>query len=95
MANTTTSRKLIAEWSDSIKVGIYDNCTWRIRLYHDRAVVKMPGVKWEGNTGGYHEYIYRIVGDDHAMLLEIAKNQEVDGEEYSEEAYEIASDYCR
>jgi hypothetical protein len=92
MAKTTTSRKLITEWSDTIQVGIYDDCTWSIRLYEDRAVVKMPGVKWVGNSGCYHEYRYRITGSDLTRLLQIAQEDDADG---TEEALSLATDYYR
>jgi hypothetical protein len=95
MANTTASRRLITEWADEIQVGIYDNCTWRIRLYADRAVVKMPGVKWVENSGSYHDYHYRITGSDLARLRQIAEKQEADDSDYTEEAFNIASDYYK
>jgi len=87
------STKLVAEWSGRINVGIYDNCTWTIRLYEDRAIVRMPGVKWTGNTGGYHLYRTRETGRKLAALLAIAERETADAEDYSDEALEVVSDY--
>ena len=85
------SAKLIAEWSGSIDVGIYDNCTWTIRLYEDRAIVRMPGVKWEGNTGGYHLYRTRETGRILRELLALAAEEKSDSEDYSDRALEIVT----
>lgn len=52
-----------------ISVGIYDNCTDIARIYPDRTVATLAGVRWVGNTGGYHEYKYRIAGDAHKRIL--------------------------
>ena len=87
------STKLVAEWSGRINVGIYDNCTWTIRLYEDRAIVRMPGVKWTGNTGGYHMYRTRETGRKLAALLAIAERETADAEDYSYEALEVVSGY--
>ena len=89
ITTTTPSRKLIAEWSDQVKVEIYDSCTWRVRLYSDRAVVLMPTTKWVGNTGGYHEDKYRVVGNAHAQLLQIAREETEDGEDYTDRVYAV------
>lgn len=80
----TPSRKLIAKWSDSIQVGIYDNSSWSVRLYADRAVARIPYVKWVGNTGGYAEQHERITGKQHAELLEIARQQVDDEADYTD-----------
>jgi hypothetical protein len=45
------STKLLAKWSGELTVGIYERCAWSIRLYEDRAIVRMPYVKWIGQTG--------------------------------------------
>lgn len=89
----TASTKLVAEWSGSINVGIYDNCTWSIRLYEDRAIVRMPGVKWQGNSGGYHLYRTRETGRKLAELLAIADRESADAEDYTADALEAVSGY--
>ena len=50
-------------------VGIYDNCTDVARIYPDRTVATLAGVRWIGNTGGYHEYKHRIAGEAHRRIL--------------------------
>jgi len=85
------STKLVAEWSGQINVGIYDNCTWTIRLYEDRAIVRMPGVKWTGNTGGYHLYRTRETGARLQALLCLARHQSADIEDYAEQALACVS----
>lgn len=90
--NTTASRKLIATWSDDIKVGIWDS-EWTLRLYSDRAILRRPYVKWTGQSGRYAEATHRIMGRDLASLLAIAAQEEADGEDYTERVYEIASEY--
>ena len=50
-------------------VGIYDNCTDIARFYPDRTVATLAGVRWIGNTGGYHEYRHRIDGEAHQRIL--------------------------
>jgi hypothetical protein len=87
------STTLVAEWSGSINVGIYDNCTWSIRLYEDRAIVRMPGVKWQGNSGGYHLYRTRETGRKLAELLAIAARESADAEDYTADALEVVSGY--
>ena len=82
MKSTKSSRKLIATWSDDIVVGIY-NSTWTVRLYADRAVVRIPYVKWVGNTGGYAERHERITGKLHAELLEIKRQETEDDVDYT------------
>lgn len=36
------SRKLIATWSGSYDLAIWENCEWTVWLYEDRALVEMP-----------------------------------------------------
>lgn len=38
-----------------VKVGIYDNCSYVIRVYADKITVLEPTIRWIGNTGGYAE----------------------------------------
>ena len=89
------STKLIREWTDEIKVGIYDNCTWSVRIYADRAIVRMPGVKWEGNTGGYHLYRYRALGRCLRDLLALAQSEIDDDEDYTDSVRETLDMYER
>ena len=91
-AETKLSTKLVAEWSGQINVGIYDNCEWTIRLYEDRAIVRMPGVKWVGNTGGYHLYRTRETGRKLAGLLALAAQEKADETDCTDRALEIVSD---
>lgn len=85
---TTASRKIIATWTDSVKVGIYDS-EWTVKLYADRAVLRAPYVKWVGNSGGYAEATHRITGRQLTSLLAIAKEQVEDDEDYTERVKEI------
>ena len=91
MATTTNTPKgkLIREWSDSIKVGIWDRCETSIRLYADRAIYKAPYVQWRDNTGSLDISTRRIVGSDLAALLKIAQEEDEDGEDYTEQAFEL------
>ena len=82
------SRKLVAEWSGNIHVGIYDS-EWTVLLYEDRAIVRMPYVKWSGNTGGLDIARHRLVGRELQRLLEIARQQVEDSEDYTEQVKEI------
>lgn len=50
-------------------VGIYDNCRDIARIYPDRTVATLAGVRWVGNTGAYHEYRYRLDGEPHRKIL--------------------------
>jgi len=89
------STKLVAEWSGKLTVGIYENCAWSIRLYEDRAIVRMPGVRWQGNTGGYHLYRSRL--DRSAKggvvklneLIALRASELADDEDYTDTALDI------
>lgn len=61
--------KLITTLRRDVKVGIYDNCDDVVRVYEDRTVAHISGVRWVGNTGGYHCYKHRIDGKAHARIL--------------------------
>lgn len=89
--NTKPSGKLITEWSDSIQVGIWENCATSIRLYADRAIYKAPYVKWRNNSGSLDVETRRITGDDLKALLQIAKEEDEDGEDYTSRAFELLS----
>lgn len=82
-----------AEWGGTINVGIYSNRSWSIRLYADRAIVRMPGVKWTGNTGGYHLYRTHETGCRLTALLALANREHADSADYTDEALEIVSGY--
>lgn len=86
------SGKVIATWSDDIKVGIWDNETWTLRLYEDRAVLKYPTVKWINNSGSLDYVSSRITGRIHAALLKVAADQVDDLEDYTERARELVWD---
>jgi len=61
-----------------VSVGIYNNCTDIARIYPDRTVATLAGVRWVGNTGGYHEYKHRITGAAHQRILAaVARNAEL------------------
>ena len=93
MATTTTkpSSKLIREWSDDIKVAIWDNCHTTIRLYADRAIYRAPYERWRNNSGSLDFASRRIVGADLAALLKIAREEDEDGEDYTDRAFELLS----
>lgn len=55
-----------------VSVGIYDNCQITLRVLDGRSLLTQPGIRWQGNTGGYHEYKHRITGNDHAAILAAA-----------------------
>ena len=40
------SKHLIKEWSDYEQIGIWDHCTWSVRLYADLAIYKGHTVRW-------------------------------------------------
>lgn len=86
------SGKLIAKWSDDIKVGIWDNEEWTLRLYEDRALLKYPTVKWSNNSGSLEHQTTRITGRIHAALIKLAAEQETDAEDYTERARELIWD---
>ena len=50
-------------------VGIWDNCTDVARVYDERTVATIEGVRWIGNSGNLHEYKYRITGKAHEQIL--------------------------
>jgi hypothetical protein len=83
------SGKLIARWSDDIKVGIWDNEKWTLRLYEDRALLKFPTVSWRGNSGNLEYASTRITGRVHNALLNIAAEQADDDEDYTEQVREL------
>ena len=58
--------KKITNWSDSVKVGIWDNCNWSCTLYPDRIVLREPEVKWTNNSGSLHTVCYHIPGNSQA-----------------------------
>lgn len=86
------SGKLIAQWSDDIKVGIWDNEAWTLRLYEDRAVLKYPTVKWSHNSGSLDYVSARITGRIHAALLKVAADQTDSIEDHTERARELIWD---
>jgi hypothetical protein len=85
---TATPGKLLREWAGEIDVGIYENCTWSVRLYEDRAVIKMPGVRWTGNTGGYHLYRSRASVEQLRELRAVLADEQADGETYDDNLLE-------
>lgn len=92
MTTNTYSRQLVAKWSDSIKYGIYEGY-WSVRLYEDRATLKMPYVRWLGNSGGPAVAVHRITGRDLDMLLQIAREEQKDDADYTSRVKEIIWDY--
>jgi len=67
--------KLITTLTRDVQVGIYDNCKDVVRVYEDRTIAHLSGVRWVGNTGGYHVYKRRIDGAAHARILAAAKDE--------------------
>jgi len=89
-ATATASRKLIKKWAGELQVGIWERCDWSVRLYPDRAVARMPFVKWVNNSGSLDESYQRITGPKHAQLLALAQAEIEDDADYSPEACELA-----
>jgi hypothetical protein len=86
------SGKRISSWSDDIKVGIWDNESWTLRLYEDRALLKFPTVSWRGDSGSLEYASKRIEGRIHKSLLKIALNEVADDEDYTEQVRELIWD---
>lgn len=82
--NPQPSRQLIHEWTGYIKVAIWDECSWTVRLYADRALLYMPEQTEDRLHGSGSYYLrtskYRI--DDGPTLQElrrlVADNGEAD-----------------
>jgi len=87
------SGQLIAQWSGDIKVGIWDNETWTLRLYPDRAILKYPTVRWVNNSGSLEHRATRIEGKVHAQLLKVAEQETQDAEDYTERVRELVWDF--
>jgi len=81
------SRKLITTWAGNCKVGIYHS-RWSVRLYSDRAIVRMPYV---GNTSGCAERVTRVIGNTLTALLAVARQQIADDVDYSERVRELTA----
>jgi hypothetical protein len=86
------SGKLIARWTDDIKVGIWDNESWTLRLYEDRALFKFPTVTWRGDSGSLEYASKRIEGRIHKALLKIALDEAADCEDYTEQVRQLIWD---
>lgn len=81
--------KLIAKWTDTMQVGIWDNTRWTVRLYEDRAVVHYPTVKWVNNSGSLSEITERWEPTEtdkgyFERLIKIAAHQADDDADYTE-----------
>jgi hypothetical protein len=50
-ANATTVDKPLRVYSGELTVGIFERCKWSVRLYSDKAICRVPYVKWENNSG--------------------------------------------
>lgn len=88
---TTASRKLIASWSAEEQVGIWIG-KWSVRLYEDRAIIKIPYVKWANNSGSYAVATHRVTGRDLDRLLKLAAQEREDDADYTEDAHAIICD---
>jgi hypothetical protein len=86
--------KKIAEWSDDIKVGIYDS-EWTLRLYDDKAILHTPHVKWIGNTGSLAMRVIRFGPNDRDFreFSIIAKQEIEDDEDYTDAIKDIIWTY--
>jgi len=87
------SGQLVAQWSGDIKVGIWDNETWMLRLYPDRAILKYPTVRWVNNQGGLEHRATRIEGKVHAQLLKVIEQETQDAEDYTERIRDLVWDF--
>ena len=84
--NTTTATqptkparsKLIREWTGHITVGIYEDEPWSVKLYDTHATVRMPCVKWEGNSGSLDFARCRASAEQLAFLRKIHAEEEQD-----------------
>lgn len=85
----TTGKKLIAKWEDTEKVGIWDNETWIVRLYSDRAVCHYPTVRWVNNSGSLDHKSGRITGTYHTALVKLENQQIEDAADYTDKVYGI------
>lgn len=84
--------KPIAQWTDNIKVGIYDG-EWRLNLYNDKAILHKPYVKWVGSTGGYAEKTHRITGA-HLERIKTVRADEIEDEcDYTHRIKDLIWDY--
>ena len=92
MTAATYSRKLVAEWSDRMAVGIWDNTYWSVRLYADRAIARLPYVKWINNSGSLEYRTERLTGKALDTLLAIAEQQVADDADYTERVKRIVWD---
>ncbi len=88
------SKKLVKKWEYDLQVGIYDSILI-VRLYADRAVARVPHVRWVGSTGGYAERYVRIDGADLAALLRIAQQEIDDDADYTDRVALRVLDYAR
>jgi hypothetical protein len=92
MEGASKARKIIARWSDTIKVGIWDNESWTLRLYEDRALLRFPVVKWRSNSGSLDYVSTRIEGRIHEDLLRIAREEVEDCEDYTQKVRTLVWD---
>ena len=65
--------------SEPYQTGIYDNCIATVEYREDgkRARITYPGVRWRGNTGGYHKYIYYIDGGGQKVFLRVLRENQI------------------
>jgi len=89
------SKTLIKEWSDYEQIGIWDHCTWSVRLYADRAIYKGPTVRWVNNNGSLVDVHERWTGPVIDRLKEIADLEQADSADYTKDVYLIKVDYRR
>ena len=76
-------------WTRDVNVGIYQG-EEVVKLYPDHAVISLPAVRWQGNTGGYHEYKTRLDETQSAPYREILAHEAEDDEDYTDAALALA-----
>ena len=64
--------------SDRFKVGIYDNCSKRVYSGGTRLKIEVDGIRWVGNTGGFHVYKYFIDKKEGEKLIEKITSYDAD-----------------
>jgi hypothetical protein len=91
--NQGVSRKVIKVWEDWYQVGIWENCKQSVKLYEDRAIIKIPYVKWVNNSGSLDWSTERVTGKMLALLSTIAKQEVEDQEDYTDQVMDCVREY--
>jgi len=85
--------KKVREWSDQVSVGIWDNCAFTVTLYADKAVARIPYVRWRDNSGNLAYRKVILSAKDEARLRQITKDEIGDDKDYTDAVIWIAWNY--